>query len=273
MPKENIDYSNTIIYKICCKDETIKDLYVGHTTNFIQRKYLHKTACNNINATAKIYNTIRSNGGWENWDMIEIAKYCCKDSTEARIKEQYHYNELQSTLNSVPPYIDKSLYFCSNCNLQCSNPKQYNAHILSNKHIKNINNNENDNKISKKYSCSICDFYSSNKNDYNRHNSTNKHKTKVLSATVNIESTKQTHVCNICNKEYKERTGLWRHKKICNVNDDIDEISDISTVDTNIQDVLTDRELVLALIKDNNDLKNMLLHVINIITKEHNTKN
>jgi hypothetical protein len=266
MPKENIDYSNTIIYKICCKDETIQDLYVGHTTNFIQRKYLHKTACNNINATAKIYNTIRSNGSWENWDMIEIAKYCCKDSTEARIKEQYHYNELKSTLNSVPPYIDKTLYFCSNCNLQCSNPKQYNAHILSNKHIKNINDNDNDNKTSKNiknFSCIECNFSCLKKGDWNRHIMRPKH---IMLTTTNTNDIKNIskNVCDICNKEYKSRNGLWNHKKKCIVN---------SNVDNSIQSVLTDRELVLALIKDNNDLKNMLLHVINIITKEHNTNN
>ena len=28
MPKENIDYSNTIIYKIYCNDDTITDIYV-----------------------------------------------------------------------------------------------------------------------------------------------------------------------------------------------------------------------------------------------------
>jgi hypothetical protein len=39
----------------------------------------------------KIYAIIRANGGWENWDMIEIAKYNCKNATEARIKEQEHY--------------------------------------------------------------------------------------------------------------------------------------------------------------------------------------
>ena len=38
MPKKEINYQNTIIYKIRCKDLNIKDVYVGHTTNFIQRK-------------------------------------------------------------------------------------------------------------------------------------------------------------------------------------------------------------------------------------------
>jgi spermidine/putrescine-binding protein len=101
MPKKEVDYSNTIIYKIYCKNEIITELYVGHTTNFIQRKYSHKISCNNLNNDLKIYNVIRSNGGWDNWDMVEIAKYNCKDSTEARIKEQEHYNKLKSYLNLI----------------------------------------------------------------------------------------------------------------------------------------------------------------------------
>ena len=79
MPKEYVNYSNTIIYKIFCKNENLKDLYVGHTTNFIQRKYQHKTSCNNNNVKFKIYETIRANGGWNNWDMVEIANYNCKN--------------------------------------------------------------------------------------------------------------------------------------------------------------------------------------------------
>ena len=39
MPKNEIDYSNTIIYKITCLDPNITDVYVGHTTNFVQRKH------------------------------------------------------------------------------------------------------------------------------------------------------------------------------------------------------------------------------------------
>ena len=42
MPKKNIDYSKTIIYKIVCKDLAVKDVYVGSTTHFINRKYGHK---------------------------------------------------------------------------------------------------------------------------------------------------------------------------------------------------------------------------------------
>ena len=40
------NYKNTVIYKIICKDETITDIYIGHTTNFKQRNKLHKSTCN-----------------------------------------------------------------------------------------------------------------------------------------------------------------------------------------------------------------------------------
>lgn len=67
-----LDYSNTIIYTITCKDTSIKELYVGHTTNFVQRKHAHKQSCINPksnNHNCKLYLIIRENGGWKNWIM------------------------------------------------------------------------------------------------------------------------------------------------------------------------------------------------------------
>ena len=42
MPIQNIKYNNTLIYKIVCNDLNIKDVYVGHTTDFRRRKNCHK---------------------------------------------------------------------------------------------------------------------------------------------------------------------------------------------------------------------------------------
>jgi len=36
MPKTQMDYSHTIMYKICSKNALITETYIGHTTNFIQ---------------------------------------------------------------------------------------------------------------------------------------------------------------------------------------------------------------------------------------------
>jgi hypothetical protein len=42
MPKTTIDYSKIVIYKIVCYDLNVKDIYIGSTTDFTQRKCSHK---------------------------------------------------------------------------------------------------------------------------------------------------------------------------------------------------------------------------------------
>jgi hypothetical protein len=108
MPRTAINYENTIIYKIVCKDLNIEDAYVGHATDYIKRKSTHKCSCNNDkckNHNLKIYLKIRENGGWDNWEMIEIEKYPCHDKNEACARERYWYEELNSRLNTrIPIY-------------------------------------------------------------------------------------------------------------------------------------------------------------------------
>ena len=101
MPRVSINYSKTVIYKIVCNDLEIKEIYVGHTTDFIRRKKHHKFRCKEENY--KIYETIRNNGGWDNWCMIEIEKYPCNDSNEATARERHWYETLQANLNMICP--------------------------------------------------------------------------------------------------------------------------------------------------------------------------
>jgi hypothetical protein len=106
MPKTPIKYSSTILYKLCCKDLNIKDLYVGHTTNFTKRKHNHKGRCCNENDKSyhfKVYQFIRDNGGWENWELIEIEKCNFNDENEAKARERYWIETLNSSLNSYIP--------------------------------------------------------------------------------------------------------------------------------------------------------------------------
>ena len=106
MPRKVVDYSKTVIYKIVCKDLNITELYVGHTTDFTRRKCEHKTCCNNEKSkhhNYKVYQLIRDNGGWDNWNMIEIEKSLCSDSNEARARVREYYETLNSSLNSIHP--------------------------------------------------------------------------------------------------------------------------------------------------------------------------
>jgi hypothetical protein len=97
------NYNNTVIYKIVCKDLNVKECYIGSTIEFIKRKSQHKIKSKFHHY--KIYEFIRDNGGWDNFDMIEIEKFPCKDGNEARCRERYWYDLLNSTLNTIKPII------------------------------------------------------------------------------------------------------------------------------------------------------------------------
>jgi len=46
MPKVPIDYSNTCIYKLVHFDDiNDENIYIGSTTNMVQRKYRHHAGC------------------------------------------------------------------------------------------------------------------------------------------------------------------------------------------------------------------------------------
>jgi hypothetical protein len=51
----------------------------------------------------KLYTFIRENGNWDNFDMLEIEKFCCTDGNEARARERVIHDMLNATLNSQLP--------------------------------------------------------------------------------------------------------------------------------------------------------------------------
>ena len=108
------DYSKTSIYKICCKDATITDIYIGSTCNFTRRKAVHKYDCNK--EISKRYNQykyqfIRDNGGWDNWTMIQLKEFSCNNKKEKDTEERKHIDELKPSLNkSLPTRTNKEYY-------------------------------------------------------------------------------------------------------------------------------------------------------------------
>jgi hypothetical protein len=103
MPKTQINYSKTVIYKLINYD--YPDLiYVGSTTNFKNRKNQHKCACINPDHSRhceKKYQMIRKNGGWENWKMIVICEFPCDNQRQADQEEDRYILEYKATLNTT----------------------------------------------------------------------------------------------------------------------------------------------------------------------------
>jgi hypothetical protein len=107
------NYGKTVVYSISCKDQTVNDTYIGHTTDFCQRYKCHKSSCNNELSKSynyKLYTTIRENGGWDNWDMLIIEDYPCNNVDDARERERYWIEFLSSSLNIVIPNRSKKEY-------------------------------------------------------------------------------------------------------------------------------------------------------------------
>ncbi len=106
-----VKYNESIIYKLCCKDPTITDEYIGSTTNFSRRKTQHKSRCNREKSNFLVYVCIRENGNFENWDMVEVEKYEASDKQDLHKRERYWIETLKSSLNKqIPTQTSKEHY-------------------------------------------------------------------------------------------------------------------------------------------------------------------
>jgi len=235
MPKLPMDYSNTIFYKIYCIDPSINELYIGHTTNFVQRKHAHKQACNNVkspNYKCKLYQVMRENSGWDNWKMDIIAFHECDNLLGAKIQEQKYYEEYKATLNSIEPLPkpkpkiiknvvkkEKNIFYCNKCNIHFNSSKAQDVHNTTKKHIKNsaIDNGEIKNALMPKnaekcqiYRCTPCDFKCYTHSNYTSHLSTRKHK-----IMTNDDDTPQRKLlkfnCTVCNFTCSNKQDYTRH--------------------------------------------------------------
>ena len=117
---------------------------------------------------------------------------------------------------------------------------------------------QNTQKIPKKFNCKICDYNTSNKKDYNKHLTTLKHMNTINTITNNNLSptVEKEYMCE-CGKKYKHNQSLYNHKKKCDF-----KVITNKNEETNCQVVLqnnVDQNMIMKLISENNDIKNLLL--------------
>jgi hypothetical protein len=125
-------------------------------------------------------------------------------------------------------------------------------------------------KSSSKFYCNYCDYNTSKKSNYEEHLLTLKHKKSMIG---NDNSSNSSHLkpnieikyfCNNCNKKYKDNSGLWRHKKKCN----------ISTIEDMCNEELSDKELMMMIVKQNSQLLDVIKNgTHNTISSNNNNSN
>ena len=71
-----------------------------------------------------------------------------------------------------------------------------------------------------KFICYACDYISSNLYDFKKHKTTKKHAKNIEKSRQNGNKKSPTveNMCIFCNKIYKHKSGLSRHKKKCKKN-------------------------------------------------------
>jgi len=114
-------------------------------------------------------------------------------------------------------------------------------------------------KSSDNFVCDLCDYKTSRFSQYERHLSTDKHKMRkneTNETELKQNSSKKFHC--YCGSVFNSRTSLWRHSKKC----DNKPISNIITT-----------ELVLELIRDNKEMKQLLIEQNHTIQQQNSTIN
>jgi hypothetical protein len=94
-------YQNSAIYKIVSKDISDTSTYVGSSVRWRHRRNCHKSDCNNDkskNYNYKVYQYIRQNGGWDNFEVVKIEGYPCKTREELALREGFWQRTLKATL-------------------------------------------------------------------------------------------------------------------------------------------------------------------------------
>ena len=113
-------------------------------------------------------------------------------------------------------------------------------------------------KLSFKYYCEICDYGTSKKSNITNHFTSSKH-IKSMDSNQNQPKLSSQYICQNCQKTYKDNSGLWRHKKKCikKIDDNLD-----NNLNSHNFEEPTDKQLMMMLIKDNTELKHMMMEVI-----------
>ena len=68
--------------------------------------------------------------------------------------------------------------------------------------------------------------------------------------------TSKSYKCENCNKPHNDRAGLWRHKKKCSPPEKAPEKVAEKAIESSV------KELIMMLMKDNQELKTMMVEII-----------
>jgi hypothetical protein len=125
-------------------------------------------------------------------------------------------------------------------------------------------------KLCPKFYCEICDYGTSKKSSFVNHTISLKHQKlsngNTLASFGNENMLKLCffkYSCPNCNKEFKNRSGLWKHKhkhkhKCENIKEYTDNTDNTDNNDNNLKETEA-KELIQYLMKENSEFKQLII--------------
>jgi predicted Fe-S protein YdhL (DUF1289 family) len=272
-----------IFYKVYCLNPSVKKIFIGHTTNMVQRKHVLKkqTEVRNL----EMFDIINNNGGWKCWRIKEIEKYNdCKTHADILMREKYHYDILENLILSgqhevkkikkEDQYLDidkaNNNYKCEYCEYECEQKKHFQQHIGTRKHHEMVAFIEMMNEYKEKVIENV--KFSSEKIE----NASSENASQIT------DSEKKEYKCIACGKIYKNMSGLCKHRHICKkkllqkiqqkeaVSKTIHNECDCDIESTELMNAaaMPDKEkdeIIIQLLKDNESMKTFMKEQNNML--------
>jgi len=121
-------------------------------------------------------------------------------------------------------------------------------------------------KNEKEFVCYFCNYVCCYLSDWSRHVLTSKH--KKLSNAIQKNEKNEPHVNCSCGNIYKHKSSYYKHKKTCTF-----KITNIIEEENNENLCISDKNLILTLIQQNNEIQKQMIEVIKNGTINNNTVN
>jgi hypothetical protein len=125
--------------------------------------------------------------------------------------------------------------------------------------------------VATKYWCERCDYNTDKTSSYSKHLLTAKHHRKHQITEKLPKVATPLICCDNCNKTYKSRVGLWKHKQTCKEPVNVNDISNSEYMSVSFKD-----NLIIELLKQNQEFKDLMIeqnkHMLELANKAgHNT--
>ena len=120
--------------------------------------------------------------------------------------------------------------------------------------------------------CSECNFKCSKYSNYAKHLTTDKHK-RNTNGNKKMPKNATPFMC-LCNKTYTTKSGLWKHKQKCLlVIEDKNKNNQINLTNTTNSNSTIDKELIMSIMKQNQELQNQVMELLKNGTQQITNNN